>query len=202
MAIPERVRGRGHRTANRLEAGAGVRSREDLQLHLGAGSESGNELPLSGVELAGLTWCGGGGCVALSRLFCGFPALAKLSQLFPGARRRRVCSLQGAEVQPRATGLKLPSWSLLEPGPRKGVRLPSVHIYWKVHTYVIGGMLAPGPRSPWIVVCLLCTLQGLWQIMELNEEGASLPSLHSLTFRGDGTDGGNLRSWGEIWTGT
>lgn len=57
-------------------------------------------------------------------------------------------------------------------------------------------VLARVPRSPRIAVCLLCTSRGL------NEKGASLPSLHSLTVRGDGTDGGNLWGWGEIWIGT
>lgn len=58
------------------------------------------------------------------------------------------------------------------------------------------GVLARVPRSPRIAVCLLCTSRGL------NEKGASLPSLHSLTVRGDGTDGGNLWGWGVIWVGT
>lgn len=34
--------------------------------------------------------------------------------------------------------------------------------------------------------------------MGLNEEGPSPPSLHPLTVRPDGTDGGNPWGWGEI----
>ena len=93
--------GRGHPAAFRLAAaGARVRAGEggELQLHLGAGSESENvELPLSGVGPAD-TGSGGGGA-ALSRHLQGFPVPAELSQLVPGARRRRVCSRRGAEVQ-------------------------------------------------------------------------------------------------------
>lgn len=87
------------------------------RLHLGAGSESGNELPLSEV---GLGW---GRLRSTFSPFRGFLAPAELSQLFPGARQRRVCSRQGAEVQPRAVGLSLPSWPLREPGPPEEPRL-------------------------------------------------------------------------------
>lgn len=95
--------GRGHPAAFRLAAaGAWVRAGEggELRLHLGAGSESENvELPLSGLGPADTGGGGGGGGAALSRHLQGFPVPAELSQLFPGARRRRVCSRRGAEVQ-------------------------------------------------------------------------------------------------------
>lgn len=150
----------GWRRGPGAAGGAGGAGEGGLRLDLGAGSESGNvALPLSGVGQAE-TGSGGGG-VALSRLFRGFPVPAELSQLFPGARRRRVCSRRGAEVQSRAAGLSLPSWSRREQGPRDPAFL--LRDPWDLST---------GPLAHDHFVCLRCKSQGLRQIMGLNEEGA------------------------------
>lgn len=109
MAIPERVRGRGHRTANRLEAGAGVGSREDLQLHLGAGSESGNELPLSGVELADWTCAGEG----VASHFLASSAASRLSINFPSCSQGRggdvSAPCKGRKFSPEPPALSFPA---------------------------------------------------------------------------------------------
>lgn len=141
-----------------------------------------------GLDWPTWTWGRGEGCVALSRLFGGFPAPAKLSQLFPGARRRRVCSQQGAEVQPEPASFPFPAGPY---GNQSHGRDPAF-------LQKTPGMLERGPRSPDRSVCLRAA-RGLRPVMGRMRTGPRCRlSVHLLTIPRDGTDGSDPWGWGEI----
>lgn len=73
----------------------------------------------------------------------------------------------------------------------RGTRLP-LEDPWNV---------SMGPPTQDRFVCGRCKLRGLRQIMGLNEEGASPPSLRPLIAPWDGTGGGRQWGWREICIG-